>query len=778
MARHSSANTVEGEEDWIGVDWGTTNCAVAIYSRSFGRTKWMRLGPGTTISGSEGERRRWKQSYQLTEQQKNGKVGRIMPSVLVFASTTNLPIFKGNDSSSNERSHVKLLQLSNNNSSAYYPWYNVSDLLSQQRPLKECQQLWACVGAAAELFISAVLVDGDNLESKEKSKVFSATVRSVKRLVLKELASRTTKFLESKTSTIHETTNSISVAVLPLGCDEMVHLDAVTIAAIFLRAIRFASDDYLRQPKVRQKLGLSPHPSDAGLSRQHCCLGVPATASLAYRSFLQEAAQRAGFLSSTCITESTAAAIAYGLFTRDRFVVSDPAQKDVNETLPKTLQTIVVFDMGGGTTDITIAEREIVPQNFNKIVVSTDKAENMDFHVCVTVGNDELGGDDMDLAILRLVRTKLKQKPVKDDTVDANQLLLLCRAAKLLLCGGENGEIATTVSVNVLGASISISQDEFVVAIQQILDRTRKLIQTALERYEEKRGSVDTKIDEVILIGGASRVPAIRELLREIFIDQPNRRTEKCVKGGLSELCTSVNAMSAVAQGCAVSAALVSGTVPFHELKSSYMLDTTPYSIGVLLNPGAQKSGLVDDDDTLENSSSTSFVEILPQGASLPAAGYATFVLADVGQAGISLIAAEQIGDSSATDTNQKRYNVLGEFTFLLHRLSKSELTRMKVRSVDVGMTLKENGEFVVSIFDQNDPDHIRKKEWYQKVKRAEKTGSAAALLDMNNELHSSDVILPWEQALLLLSCVVLLLVYVAAKITFTDPASILTVAE
>ena len=761
MLRSASRTEAPNDDEyWIGIDWGTTNCAVAIYSRPLGRTKWMRLGPGCAVTGSHP----WNDAYLLTERQKNRKIGRIMPSVLVFAAATNLNIFKDEKHSSHE---VKLLQLNNGGSRAYFPWYNVSDLLpgSQKR-----SQLWVCVGASAERFISSMMSVEYLPDANQESKVFSATIRSVKRIILKELAAktRTSTSSESVFDNKNGSAKPISVSVLPLGSDETIQLDAVTVTAIFLRAIRFASRNYLSQPKLRRKLFLSPYSlQDTGLSRQHCCLGVPATASLAYRSLLQDAAHRAGFLSSTCITESTAAAIAYGLFTRDGMVLTRPAE---NEALPKQKQTIIVFDMGGGTTDITIAEREISTRVNNSSDIPIDDGKDMEFHVCVTVGNDQLGGDDMDQALLGVVKTKLIQQSIPEDTVNANQLLMQCREAKLLLCDTEDDRFAASASVNVRGvASIIISQEEFEIAMQPILVATRALIQSALKRYQLKQGGPDnTEIDEVILIGGASRVPAIRALLKDIFVDRPNG-----TKGGISELCTSVNAMSAVAQGCAVSAALVSGTVPFHELKSSYMLDTIPYSIGILLNARANDSSSLHNDShshsNIEHSPASSFVEILPQGASLPAAGCSTFVLADVRQAGISLTAVEHIGETSSNDEKQGGYNILGEFTFLLHRLSKDNLSALKIRSVEVGMTLKENGEFVVSIFDKNDPDHIRKKEWYQRAKETEKFDPATPNLDMNSKSSPSEAPLSWEQVLLLIACIALLILYVVVKITFSD---------
>jgi hypothetical protein len=251
------------------------------------------------------------------------------------------------------------------------------------------------------------------------------------------------------------------------------------------------------------------------------------------------------------------------------------------------------------------------------------------------------------------------------------------------------------------------------------------------------------------------------------------------------------------------------------------MLDTIPYSIGVLTTTTTTNDAKVNiantnigtDDHVAQSSSArnhgnnefsndtTNFIEILSRGATLPAAGYSTFVLSELLQKGITVIAVEQIPISSSlslskqeknansnihlTNNNSPRYqyNVIGEFTFLLHRLSQEQVQRLQnqegnVRTVDVGMTLKESGEFVVSIFDPNDPDHIRKKQWYQKEKQAKDTTTKTRTTPITNRNGNTDTDLePWtyEQIILMVGCCIIFVFYIVTKMTFPSSSLVTT---
>jgi molecular chaperone DnaK (HSP70) len=932
--------SIDNDEDdyWIGIDWGTTNCTAAIYCPFFGRSKWMRLsflskGTSDDVVTHPND---VVVLHDLTEPQpSNHKIGRIVPSVFIFATTQfldeNTCHLASSLSSQKDDKDIRIVRLNYSDSQTstakmkqnYYIWQNIVDLLlpfeTQSLPYHQNDLrklgLWVCVGAAAESFIAELLLfiqtrqpwiipnttdppleevstTSPSIASMTEDDVDSATIRSVKRTILKELSTIPLNHMD-KNKAIH-------IPIRPLGCSyykdqgknskqqNQYHFDAITIAAIMLQSIRRAAQNYLQQPKVQKKLGLpvvetatktkskSPLPSIRSPLRFSCCIGVPVVSSLYYRTLIQMAGTRAGYRTTICITESTAAAIAYGLSfvvltptsssqtsTQNNTITTStstnnttllpPSNNSTDDTsvndetaIPSSLssnsqehqdqaverkQTIFVFDMGGGTTDVTIAERNLVPTPS----LNTDDGDDtdIDFHVCVTVGNDQLGGDDMDQAIMNLVQNKMYD-PKKLEQTSANnsilqtqmrqQLLRQCRIAKLALCGDIDHDIRPLDSyvVSILDhtnpdtkrtklLSITISQNEFELALVPSIQSTRDLIESALEQYNMKRRTADHAlqdspsktnaqyIDEVILIGGASRVPYVRQLLRDIFIskNEPDSSTK--------ELCTSINAMSAVAQGCSVSAMIYSGRVPIHEIKSAYMLDTIPYSIGVLTSANARPTIHDDisqsDTDTIENDgenvlSDQNYIEILSRGESLPAAGYSTFVLSDMLQKGITVVAVEQIPISSSSSSSlltserhtrnspQYHYNVIGEFTFLLHRLSKEQIQRLKdhemnIRTVDVGMTLKESGEFVVSIFDQNDPDHIRKKQWYQRNLPKDTKNRKSTTPTPNNNTAAGTLDsepMTYEQMVLMVSCLVVFVLYIVTKMTF--PASTLMMME
>ena len=324
----------------------------------------------------------------------------------------------------------------------------------------------------------------------------------------------------------------------------------------------------------------------------------------------------------------------------------------------------------------------------------------------LVLGDATLGGDGMDAALLHQTLDRVRDLD-RNTTASASatatttsthiklshhehrSLLQDCKRAKELVCGDVDGGMAKAVQsydIHFQGHGISIAQQDLDTAIRPCLDQVRALVEKSLQRYAVAKGLDRSKVQmqEVILIGGTTRVPAVRQLLREIF-PPPTP----------PELCYSLNAMSAVSQGAAIKAAMESKLIPLHELRSAMMLDAVPHAIGVLVAGG----------------NSNEFVEILHKDASLPANGYATFQLANAQQAGVTVIAVEDVGENLP-------FSKLGDFTFLLHKLTQKQRRELgDTRSVDIGMTLKENGEFVVSIFDENDPEHVRNKERLQRMK-------------------------------------------------------------
>ena len=322
----------------------------------------------------------------------------------------------------------------------------------------------------------------------------------------------------------------------------------------------------------------------------------------------------------------------------------------------------------------------------------------------------------MDLAVLQVVMKKLKLRNLSNE--QRRHLLVSCRTAKEALCGTDDNPAVSNVKIQWETISTIITQEDMNTAIAPWMQQCHNLVMTAIQNTVQQ----PSNIGDVVLVGGATRVPAVRTMLHGIF---PN----------IQELCTSLHAETAVAQGAAIQAAIQSQEVPLSYLKSCMMLDALPHAIGAQVG------------DNL-------FIEILQKDMQLPAMGYATFELANAEQAGVTIVAVEHTGKGVL--------ELVGEFTFLLRRLSKRELEELKdgKRTVDVGMTMETSGKFICSIFDEKDPEHLRKREKYQ---RQNEKGSA---LEYREFIKDDDGI----PISLILSSIILFLLYVGAKLAFHEP--------
>jgi molecular chaperone DnaK (HSP70) len=595
------------------------------------------------------------------------KNGRILPSCVVLATT---PI--------------------NHN------FTDVSHIIVLDTPMP----LYASVGAPALQLLEDAHHINNNTCPYSAQQVSNALVTSLKR------------FLSSQ---------STRVSVIPIGYSEPIYIDPTQLVAVVLSAIHKASRDYLSQYAHRKHLQTPG--TDYKQQSAHVVLGVPARFTHMERQKLVHAAQLAGFASNaSCVIESTAAAMAYGMSLP---VTTTSDNNNNNNNNNNKNKSILVFDMGGGTTDVTIAVDDPSASGENKSSSHQGTRSRSSLQVTVTEGIT-LGGDDLDEALLDIVVTKLRGVHTFSD-YQRRDLRQQCQHAKEELCG--NADLNTcpnTISHIVFqGENIVLSQDDLNAALKPWLQRAHQVVEKAVDKH-------GSDITEVILVGGSSRVPAVRAMLQSIF---PR-----------VELCFSVNPMRAVAEGAAIKAAVESKLVPLHELKSAMMLDTLPYAIGVL-------------------TSDNHFVQILAQYASLPAKGFATFHLASIEQPGITLQAVECIDDDNEDTIQIPSYQTIQEFTFLLHRLSMVQRDQMHgKRSVDVGMILRESGELVVSIFDPNDPEHIRKRRQLEGNDISINATSQGTLQYIAALQEYSK-----EQVFLVILCCFAFVFYVAVKILFPD---------
>ena len=252
---------------------------------------------------------------------------------------------------------------------------------------------------------------------------------------------------------------------------------------------------------------------------------VPAYFDHNQRQSTKTAGELAGLEVLRIINEPTAASLAYGLDNRRN-------------------QTILVYDLGGGTFDVTIL-------NISEIGV---------FEVKSTSGDTRLGGDDFDEALFDLVLSKLPKINL-DQTAKA-RLWQQCEQAKKALSSSSVADInvpyLTFVDNEPFHVETKVSKIEFEAIINPLLIKTKNCVEQALK--DAKMGPDD--IDEVVFVGGSTRIPCISDLIEEWLLKKPNK---------------SVNPDEAVAVGAAIQAGILSGT----REKDVLLLDVTPLTLGI-----------------------------------------------------------------------------------------------------------------------------------------------------------------------------------------------------
>jgi molecular chaperone DnaK len=282
------------------------------------------------------------------------------------------------------------------------------------------------------------------------------------------------------------------------------------VSAMILQKLKQAAEDYLGQ-KVTQAV-----------------ITVPAYFNDAQRQATKDAGKIAGLEVLRIVNEPTAAALAYGL----------DKKKD---------ETIAVFDFGGGTFDVSILE-------VGEGVVEV-KSTNGDTH---------LGGDDIDERLIRWISEEFKKDQGIDLSQDKMALQRLKEAAekaKIELSSAMETEINLPfITADASGPKhlvLKLTRAKFEALVDDILSRTLEPCRQAL-----KDAGVDSsKIDEVVLVGGSTRIPKIQAMVKEFFGKEPNK---------------SVNPDEVVAIGAAVQAGVLAGDV-----KDLLLLDVTPLSLGI-----------------------------------------------------------------------------------------------------------------------------------------------------------------------------------------------------
>ncbi|WP_051321394.1 molecular chaperone DnaK [Chrysiogenes arsenatis] len=360
-----------------------------------------------------------------------------------------------------------------------------------------------------------------------------------------------------------------------MGADFRARLDGVSyssqmIAAMIMRRLKQDAEKYL------------------GETVEHAVITVPAYFSDAQRQAVKDAGKLSGLNVLRIINEPTAAALSYGIRSEGS-------------------ELIAVFDLGGGTYDISILE------------VCDGVVE-----VKATSGNNHLGGDDFDSVLIEYIAKDFQRKNNIDLTKDRMALQKLredAEKAKIML--SEASEISISIpfitadNTGPKHLDITINREVFEKLVAPLLE---KLIAPAKQALEDA-GLMPEQIDRVLLVGGSTRIPAVQQAIEQ-FMGKPVSK--------------SVNPVECVATGAAIQAGILAG-----EIKDLILVDITPMTLGI-------------------ETEGNRFIPIIKRNTSIPCSDFKTFTTISDNQRVVEVHILQGESDRASANISLGKFQLSG----------------------------------------------------------------------------------------------------------------------
>ena len=527
---------------------------------------------------------------------------------------------------------------------------------------------WAANGPEA---IGASALDADSSGKISVQNSSSYTIRCVKRIIGKRFDDQSVQEIKSSlpfevaAGGIEDKEAGIRLATAANDANP-IWISPIDVSATIISDLKGRAEEYLRRARRFKAMSSAPK------SITKAVVGVPVYFTESQRLATRSALIKAGFTDVAIMAESTAAAVAYGLFVTGK-------------------KNVLVFDAGGGTTDVTLMH-----------------IDDGKFSTIATTGDNQLGGEDMDTAIVGLVQQKVADLGLNSSPDYLSPMNSYLRAK----CSDARVRLSTDLAVDVklrinkaeggeMEVKININRGEFEEAIAPLVARARDLVVSVLDKKclgsSNQRGDgrqmSDDKIfvDEVVLVGGASRTPALREMLRNVFPHLP-------------DLCTSIDAHTSVAEGLAIRGAIAAQVTP-DVLRHCLMTDVLPMDIGVeiFVDGEAKIDGFhneIEDDKGSRDDSGGYMDVVLPKNTKLPASSLRSFRCESPNQAGVSIDLFE------GNEERARENDYVGRFTFMISRRCCSK--EVKDKQLAGQENDMKNSDSMIKSFEYSECEHPR----------------------------------------------------------------------